>query len=703
MVYKRKQIFLFSLLSLLLILFLFSNIGRSYLISFVHVVRGDDVVAENLPSESEDKILDIDGEDDLVKEDSEENSEENLPALDDSTSSKETSLNEENVLEDSKEEPVDNGEIKTDDDAISEEVALEEENDQSELPVTSENEENDINTREGGTRVMTPIIAFVNVINNTSSTPVLNATSFSFVHTNDDGSNTINIDEDCSPDYMSCNKKIDFTYSHHSHFFNLEHTEYLDYHTEGFSCLGGMVEPYYPVSLPVMATSLSEPNSCTITYEYVDPKITIFTPTGEGTSGNANIEFIDLFGLDNTYGNGISSNGQWEVTYTPPEVAPTSVKPSSPCYDTEDSFISHCYYFEGECSGENFDFDNQKTCNVTDSGLVANIPVNSFLVKNYPPQNNDDYLDNTDLSLIPTVYENNINEPFAYSGSSMSGNEYTTKIFFRNIINVGGFDGFDLFSTPINITDTHPIGYEYLGCRERPNNTLSNELHFDNANHIHSEIDCFYKVLPIQLTISKNNNSLLDGINVGDVVDYTIEVKAPNDSSAGTYLSNQTMLYDKLPAGITYQPGTFVATSSRRGNLPLSEPAYSGDDWATWDLGDIQEGEVVTLTYKAKISTGTLPGTYTDQSYVKGMSLTDEEVLGVGANGTEFVSSNILVVTATSNPTNNQNTPTEVETSSENIKKLPNTGVTIYLSIFGMFSILIGITLLKINRNNLIN
>ena len=68
---------------------MFSNIGRSYLISFVHVVRGDDVVAEDLPSESEDKILNIDGEDDLVKEDSEEN----LPALDDSTSSKETSLN----------------------------------------------------------------------------------------------------------------------------------------------------------------------------------------------------------------------------------------------------------------------------------------------------------------------------------------------------------------------------------------------------------------------------------------------------------------------------------------------------------------------------------------------------------------------------------------------------------------------------------
>ena len=76
MVYKKKQIFFFSLLSLLLILFLFSNIGRSYLISFVHVVRGDDVVAEDLPSESEDKILNIDGEDDLVKEDSEEN----LPA-----------------------------------------------------------------------------------------------------------------------------------------------------------------------------------------------------------------------------------------------------------------------------------------------------------------------------------------------------------------------------------------------------------------------------------------------------------------------------------------------------------------------------------------------------------------------------------------------------------------------------------------------
>ncbi len=642
-----------------------SSIGKSYLVSFVHIVKGDDVVEESISDKSEDEVLDIDEK-------------EELPIIDDSTRpSQEILLDEKNSSR----------EVDKDKNDMPEEVPLEEGNEQPTSPVTFESD-----TRGGGTRYATAITAVVNVVNNTSSTivPKLNATSFSFVHTNDDGSRIINIDETCSADSMSCSEEIDLTSTGSGHFFNLEHNEYLDYYTTGFSCID---DTSSPVALPVSATSFGSPLVCTITYEYVDPKITV-----DGVSPYA---VSILFG-DTSYGSGVNG-GLWHVTYL--DATLSTYSPDTPCLPISGNpFVSKCYDFIGKCSGETFDLTIDKLCSIYDMGSFANIPVNSYLVKKYPPQNDNDYLDATDSSLVPTFYIDTESNLLPYHENTVLGDVNTTKRHIVSTIQVyENSGGYSVYATPINIKDTNPIGYEYLGCRERPNNNLSNELNFANATSVNSEIDCFYKVLPIQLTISKSNNSLLDGINAGDTIDYTIEVKAPDDSLPGTYLSNQTTLFDKLPTGITYQPGTFVATSSRRGNLPLSEPAYSGDDWATWDLGDIQEGEVVTLTYKAKISTSTLPGTYTDQSYVKGMSLTDEEVLGVGANGTEFVSSNILVVTATANPTNNQNTPTEVETSSENIKKLPNTGVTIYLSIFGMFSILIGITLLKINRNNLIN
>lgn len=684
MVYKRKQIFISSLLSLLLILFLFSNIGRSYLISFVHVVRGDDVVAENLPSESEDKILNIDGEDDLVKEDSEENSEENLSTLDDSTSSKETSLNEENVLEDSKEEPVDNGEIKTDDDAISEEVALEEENDQSELPVISENEKNDINTREGGTRLGAPITAFVNVVNNTSSTPALNATSFSFVHTNDDGSNTINIDENCSPDYMSCNEKIDSTFSGASHFFNLEHTEYLDYHTEGFSCTGyysGTVSP-----LPIAATSLLEPDKCTITYEYVEPNVNITTPDSGSTSVIFNNGTLQ-------WGNGIKQEDvtSWKVNYSP---APfKNVTPDNPCYMVE-SISPYpngriCYTFEGECSGDTFDNTQEKHCEIgqdktENSGSYMQISVNAIAVKKYPPTIDEDYEEDLyestwaptmlDVDSNPFMIINQISFPPPHG---IYPTTYYAKIFQTYNPHV-----------PMRLSSGQIKGYEFLGCKERnTSNPLQTELSYNTSFDVTSEIDCFYKKLSPQLTIMKTNNSPVEGSEAGDIVEFQIKVEAPNDDKEGQYYLWTTDILDKLPKGFEYISGSYKLVSTLRGQILTTEPEYTEGDWAGWDIGGLEEGEIVTLTYNAKIQKGLPQGTYSGQAYVRGTSI-DGSILGIGDNGTEFAESKVNVVTRT------------IVNESKGVK-LPNTGASVYLSVLGILPILIGILLLKIATKNI--
>ena len=101
----------------------------------------------------------------------------------------------------------------------------------------------------------------------------------------------------------------------------------------------------------------------------------------------------------------------------------------------------------------------------------------------------------------------------------------------------------------------------------------------------------------------------------------------------------------------------------------------------------MEEGEIVTLTYNAKIQKGLPQGTYSGQAYVRGTSI-DGSILGIGDNGTEFAESNVNVVTRT------------IVNESKGVK-LPNTGASVYASVLGILPILIGILLLKIKRNNL--
>jgi LPXTG-motif cell wall-anchored protein len=86
-----------------------------------------------------------------------------------------------------------------------------------------------------------------------------------------------------------------------------------------------------------------------------------------------------------------------------------------------------------------------------------------------------------------------------------------------------------------------------------------------------------------------------------------------------------------LPAvGFTYRAGSWTATSSERGDLKglgiTTEPTYASP--GIWQLGDMIEDEVVTLTYIADISNDQKPGLYKDLAWAFGCRIETDCVVG---------------------------------------------------------------------------
>lgn len=185
-------------------------------------------------------------------------------------------------------------------------------------------------------------------------------------------------------------------------------------------------------------------------------------------------------------------------------------------------------------------------------------------------------------------------------------------------------------------------------------------------------VNCVNQIIPPILKVEKENNSSKTGVYVGDTVTYTITISAPSDGKEGNYILKNTILNDKTPQGFSFVSGSWKMRSSLRGNLnnnPTKEPLYNGVDWSLWNLGDIREGETITLTYLAKISSVPGPGLYKDISWVSGETLDGGEVLGNKSisGGTEFVESEVMVL---------------------GISVLPNTGSNSLLTLLSLFLIL---------------
>ncbi len=258
------------------------------------------------------------------------------------------------------------------------------------------------------------------------------------------------------------------------------------------------------------------------------------------------------------------------------------------------------------------------------------------------------------------------------------------------------FDG--LQPDDYTFTETPKEGYVFEGCTDGGMVTLgSNQT---------VEVACTNKIIDPLLEIEKTNNKQTIDQIPGDEVIYTLIVTAPQRQVAqevsfnqasrmaispevtGKYIVEDVVVSDIAPSGFKYIPGTWTAKSSINPDLTVDEPVYDGRYAATWELGDMQEGEVITLTYKTQISLLTDSGTYPDIAWVKGKSVANVPVLGNISPGasTPFVGTDVTVIE-----------PLETEEGEVlgATTYLPNTGSSTYLTFASLITMILGfVTLL---------
>jgi uncharacterized repeat protein (TIGR01451 family) len=99
-----------------------------------------------------------------------------------------------------------------------------------------------------------------------------------------------------------------------------------------------------------------------------------------------------------------------------------------------------------------------------------------------------------------------------------------------------------------------------------------------------------------EIIITKSNNKS-SGASVNDIVTYTLKVA----NNGNINLSN-LKVKDAFPGGFVY-----VFGSSYLNGILISDPTITGG-LLTWEIGDIEKGEEVELTYQLKISDSAVYG-----------------------------------------------------------------------------------------------
>ena len=189
------------------------------------------------------------------------------------------------------------------------------------------------------------------------------------------------------------------------------------------------------------------------------------------------------------------------------------------------------------------------------------------------------------------------------------------------------------------------------------------------------------------LTITKTNNAAGDKAP-GDSVLFTLTITATQSAATNVVLTD-------LPAGgFTYQPGTWTFSSNLNPGLVVGEPVYASP--GKWNLGDMQEGETITLTYLAQISGSQAPGLYTDLAWANGESLGGTDVLAMAENpgfvDTNFVGTQVNIVT------NDQDSLALGGQVLGASTQLPATGAQVLWSLIALALITSGLTGLSLAR-----
>lgn len=200
------------------------------------------------------------------------------------------------------------------------------------------------------------------------------------------------------------------------------------------------------------------------------------------------------------------------------------------------------------------------------------------------------------------------------------------------------------------------------------------------------------QVNPI-LTLAKSNNAVGDKTPGSDVV-FTLTVTATQSG-----VSN-VIVKDLPSAGFTYRAGSW---SAKINGVPftITEPVYASP--GTWNIGNMNAGDVVELQYIADIATSQQSGTYRDLAWATGTSVLASEVLANNDTGV-FVGTDVAVNSG-DNPNTSVNIIREEKKEATGqvlgaATELPATGGNTFwlilasvLFVFGGGSIVAGITL----------
>ncbi|OGK66613.1 hypothetical protein A2377_00300 [Candidatus Roizmanbacteria bacterium RIFOXYB1_FULL_41_27] len=127
-----------------------------------------------------------------------------------------------------------------------------------------------------------------------------------------------------------------------------------------------------------------------------------------------------------------------------------------------------------------------------------------------------------------------------------------------------------------------------------------------------------YEIPPVgELTISKYNDLWPVDQTPGAVITFTITIKANNGRV------NDVIVVDLMPAGFSFN-GTWEVKDKDGNEIIVDNPNYHSP--GEWKLGDMEDGDEITITFPATIAADQDLGLYKDLAYAYGIGGQEELV-----------------------------------------------------------------------------
>ena len=394
--------------------------------------------------------------------------------------------------------------------------------------------------------------------------------------------------------------------------------------------------------------------TCTITNNDIQPKLTVVKEVVNNYGGQAVASNFTML----VQGTNVSS-----TSFEGSDGTVVTLNAGSYSVD-EENYPGYSKSIGANCSGT-INIGEEKTCTITNTALPGTIIVKKDVTKNDEGEGifsdaNFGVILNGDIEGAKTIRD--------------SSADRIDAVF--NFLDAGTY----------TLNEIQEDGYLFTGCYsekiKEDYDPLNPEIQLGNGETL--TYICRNEVIQPELEIEKLNDTGGLGMDPGDIVTYTIIVKAPEDDVDGKYLLKNVVVTDILPEGFEYVPGSWTRT--------VNEPVYNGGP-AKWEIGDMEEGDVVILTYKAVISTTQEPGLYPDIAWVSGEDILKDSVLGVSTiEPTEnFVGTEVLVVVEEELEDGEVLGATTVKTIG-----LPSTGANILITLGAIVSMILGLILLLV-------